>query len=88
MYTLFLSWRAGQNGVVSVTFTGMVDLKNHCHPQCEEKVKTKNAGGCEIAQEITGREPILSKICITANVQENVILHYKTFYFVKTCAET
>jgi hypothetical protein len=31
-----------------------------------------------------GREPILSKICITANVQENVILH-KTFYFGKTC---
>jgi hypothetical protein len=23
-----------------------------------------------------------------ANVQENVILHYKTFYFGKTCAET
>jgi hypothetical protein len=23
-----------------------------------------------------------------ANVQENVILHYKTFYFSKTCAET
>jgi hypothetical protein len=31
---------------------------------------------------------MLSKICITANVQENVILHYKTFYFGKTCAET
>jgi hypothetical protein len=30
----------------------------------------------------------LSKICITANVQENVILHDKTFYFCKTCAET
>jgi hypothetical protein len=45
----------------------------------------------EIAQEINGIEciePILSKICITANVQENVILHYKTFYFGKTCAET
>jgi hypothetical protein len=42
----------------------------------------------EIAQEIMGREPILSKICIAANVQENVILHYKTFYFGKTCAET
>jgi hypothetical protein len=42
----------------------------------------------EIAQEINGREPILSKICITANVQENVILHYKTFYFGKKCAET
>jgi hypothetical protein len=44
----------------------------------------------EIAQEINGREPILSKICrpITANVQENVILHYETFYFCKTCAET
>jgi hypothetical protein len=42
----------------------------------------------EIAQAITGREPILSNICITANVQENVILHYKTFYFGKTCAET
>jgi hypothetical protein len=42
----------------------------------------------EIAQEMTGREPILSKICITTNVQENVILHYKTFYFGKTCAET
>jgi hypothetical protein len=41
-----------------------------------------------IAQEINGREPILSKICITANVQENVILHYKTFYFGKTCPET
>jgi hypothetical protein len=23
-----------------------------------------------------------------ANVQENVILHYQTFYFGKTCAET
>jgi hypothetical protein len=34
--------------------------------------------------EIDGREPILSKIYITANVQEN----YKTFYFGKTCAET
>jgi hypothetical protein len=34
-------------------------------------------------QEINGREPILSKICITANVQENVILHYKTFYLGK-----
>jgi hypothetical protein len=33
-------------------------------------------------------EPILSKICITANVQENVILHYKSLYFGKTCAET
>jgi hypothetical protein len=42
----------------------------------------------EIAQEITAREATLSKICITANVQENVILHYKTFYFGKTCAET
>jgi hypothetical protein len=37
---------------------------------------------------MNGREPILSKICIAANVQENVILHYKTFYFGKTCAET
>jgi hypothetical protein len=27
----------------------------------------------------------LSKICITANVQENMILHYKTFG--KACAE-
>jgi hypothetical protein len=45
-------------------------------------------GFIENAQEITGREPILSKICITANVQENVILLYKTFYFSKTCAET
>jgi hypothetical protein len=27
----------------------------------------------EIAQEINGRESILSKICITANVQENFI---------------
>jgi hypothetical protein len=27
-----------------------------------------------------GREPILSKICIAANVQENVILHYKTLF--------
>jgi hypothetical protein len=43
----------------------------------------------EIALEITGREPILSNICITENVQENVILHYnKTCYFGKTCAET
>jgi hypothetical protein len=41
-----------------------------------------------IAKEINGREQILSKICITANVQENVTLHYKTFYFGKTCAET
>jgi hypothetical protein len=40
------------------------------------------------AQEINGREPILSKICITANVEENMILHYQTFYFGKTCAET
>jgi hypothetical protein len=40
----------------------------------------------EIAQEINGREPILSNIGITANVQENMILHYKTFYFGKTCA--
>jgi hypothetical protein len=39
-------------------------------------------------QEINGREPILSQICITANEQENVISHYKTFYFGKTCAET
>jgi hypothetical protein len=38
----------------------------------------------EIAQEINGREPVLSKICITANVQENMILHYKSFYFGKT----
>jgi hypothetical protein len=30
----------------------------------------------------------LSKICIMASVQENVILHYKTFYFGKTRAET
>jgi hypothetical protein len=31
---------------------------------------------------------MLSKICITENVcEENVILHYKTFYFGKTCAE-
>jgi hypothetical protein len=30
----------------------------------------------------------LSEICITANVQENVMLHYKTFYFGKTCVET
>jgi hypothetical protein len=30
-----------------------------------------------IPQEINGGEPILSKICITANVQENVISHYK-----------
>jgi hypothetical protein len=37
---------------------------------------------------INGREPISSKICISANVQENVILHYKTFYFDKACAET
>jgi hypothetical protein len=42
----------------------------------------------EIAEEINGTEPILSKICITVNVQENVILHYKTFYFGKTCVET
>jgi hypothetical protein len=42
----------------------------------------------EIAQEINGREPILSDICIMANVQENVILHNKTFYFSKTCAKT
>jgi hypothetical protein len=47
----------------------------------------------EITQEINGREPILSKICIMANVQENIILHYKTFYFGtfyfgKTCADT
>jgi hypothetical protein len=39
----------------------------------------------DIAKEINGREPILSKICIMANVQENVILH---FYFGKTCAKT
>jgi hypothetical protein len=31
---------------------------------------------------------MLSKICISANVQENVILHYKTFYLGKACAET
>jgi hypothetical protein len=39
-------------------------------------------------QEINGREPILSKMCInTANVQEkNVILHYKAYYFGKICA--
>jgi hypothetical protein len=30
---------------------------------------------------------MLYNICFTANVQENVILHYKTFYFCKTCAE-
>jgi hypothetical protein len=35
----------------------------------------------EIAQEI-------NKICITTIVQENVILHYKTFYFSKTCVQT
>jgi hypothetical protein len=52
-------------------------------------MKNNNLKGfIEIAQEINGREPILSKICIMANVQENVILHYKTFYFSKTCAET
>jgi hypothetical protein len=46
-------------------------------------------GACqEIAQEINGREPILSKICIVANVQENVILYYKPYYFGKTCAKT
>jgi hypothetical protein len=38
----------------------------------------------EIAQEMA----ILSKICITANVQENVILHCKTCYFIIICAET
>jgi translation initiation factor 2 beta subunit (eIF-2beta)/eIF-5 len=42
----------------------------------------------EIAKEINGREPILSKICIIGNVQENMILHNKTFYFCKTCAKT
>jgi hypothetical protein len=42
----------------------------------------------QIAKEMNGTEPILSNICIMANVQENVILHYKTFYFGKTCAET
>jgi hypothetical protein len=35
-----------------------------------------------------GKRALLSKICITANIQENVILHYKTFYFGKTCSET
>jgi hypothetical protein len=34
----------------------------------------------EIAQEINGTEPILSKICITANVQENVILYDRRFF--------
>jgi translation initiation factor 2 beta subunit (eIF-2beta)/eIF-5 len=38
----------------------------------------------EITQEINGREPTLSKIFITANVQESVRLHNKTFYFCKT----
>jgi hypothetical protein len=37
----------------------------------------------EIAQEINGIEPILSKICIVANVQESVILHCKTFISAK-----
>jgi hypothetical protein len=43
----------------------------------------------EIAPEINGREPILStNFYMTANVQENVILHNKTFYFGKICDET
>jgi hypothetical protein len=42
----------------------------------------------EIAQEINGKKPILSKICIAANIQENVVLRYNTCYFGKTCAET
>jgi hypothetical protein len=52
--------------------------------------KSSSESFIEIAQEINGKEPILSKICITANVgvQENVILHYKTFYLGKTCAKT
>jgi hypothetical protein len=37
----------------------------------------------QIAQEINGREPILSQICIAANVQENVILHTKLFISAK-----
>jgi hypothetical protein len=44
--------------------------------------------GAVIEMGILSRKPILSKICITADVQENVILHYKTFYFGKTCATT
>jgi hypothetical protein len=35
----------------------------------------------EIAQEINDREPILAKICITANVQENVIFILQNFIF-------
>jgi hypothetical protein len=43
---------------------------------------------CHWNRVINGREPILSKICIIANVQKNMILQYKFFYFSKTCAET
>jgi hypothetical protein len=60
----------------------------HIHIKIHSQFQRCFTNFSEIAQEITGREPILSKINITANVQENVILHYKTFYFGKTCAET
>jgi hypothetical protein len=37
--------------------------------------KTTTASFIETAQEINSRETILSNICITANVQENMISH-------------
>jgi hypothetical protein len=41
----------------------------------------------EITQEINGREPILPKICITANVQERDFT-LQNFLFLQNCAET
>jgi hypothetical protein len=92
---IFFIWPVAANGACQkwhILFLDIFQL-NFAHLYCSVDAKMGmnkyySETYIEIAQEINGREPILSKICIMANVQENVILHYKTFYFGKTCAET
>jgi phosphoketolase len=56
-----------------------------------EQIITCSESFIEIGQEINGREPILSEICIAAsqmywNGKHDFTL--QNFYFGKTCAET